>query len=104
MGVELDLPNGKNDGSVAGTRYFSCPQRYGLFARAEVVEVLEDRPAVRSYPGRQSTPSRAVAPSNSPKKESVLGRTLKVEASIFEFEKTRNQWSELCSEQICLFV
>lgn len=31
-GVELDDPVGKNDGSVAGKKYFRCLPRHGLFA------------------------------------------------------------------------
>nr|XP_006816774.1 PREDICTED: CAP-Gly domain-containing linker protein 1-like [Saccoglossus kowalevskii] len=31
-GVELDDELGKNDGAVAGTRYFTCKARHGLFA------------------------------------------------------------------------
>ncbi|XP_062573075.1 kinesin-like protein KIF13B isoform X4 [Saccostrea cucullata] len=33
VGVELDLPEGKNDGSVKGTRYFKCRSRHGIFVR-----------------------------------------------------------------------
>jgi len=32
-GVILDGPVGKNDGSVAGRRYFSCEVNHGIFAR-----------------------------------------------------------------------
>ncbi|XP_048248867.1 kinesin-like protein KIF13B isoform X7 [Haliotis rufescens] len=35
IGVELDLPEGKNDGSVNGVRYFKCRHRHGVFVRTE---------------------------------------------------------------------
>lgn len=32
-GIILDTPDGKNDGTVSGIRYFECAQDYGLFTR-----------------------------------------------------------------------
>ena len=35
----IDEPLGKNDGSVKGTRYFQCANRYGGFCRASNLQV-----------------------------------------------------------------
>lgn len=40
VGVELDTPAGKNDGSVNGVRYFTCTPLHGVFARAEKLSKL----------------------------------------------------------------
>lgn len=39
IGIELDEPTGKNDGSVKGKRYFECKANHGVFVRPERVEV-----------------------------------------------------------------
>ena len=37
-GIKLDGPLGKHNGKVSGTRYFTCPHRFGLFAPLHRVE------------------------------------------------------------------
>lgn len=39
IGLVLDEPTGKNDGSVGGNRYFDCIANSGVFVRPERVEV-----------------------------------------------------------------
>jgi tubulin-specific chaperone B len=38
VGVHLDEPVGKNDGSVKGQQIFECPRMHGAFARPEKIE------------------------------------------------------------------
>ena len=42
IGVELEDTRGKNDGSVGGKEYFSCPDNHGLFVRSTQVQVREE--------------------------------------------------------------
>ncbi|KAG0929272.1 hypothetical protein G6F29_012125 [Rhizopus arrhizus] len=39
VGIQYDEPLGKNDGSVQGERYFTCPKNYGGFVRPTKITV-----------------------------------------------------------------
>ncbi|CDH48503.1 hypothetical protein RO3G_09301 [Lichtheimia corymbifera JMRC:FSU:9682] len=53
-GIQLDIVGtGKNDGSVNGIRYFSCPPQTGLFVQASKVTSLN---------GRERSPSPRISP------------------------------------------
>ena len=41
IGVQYEEPLGKNDGSVAGKRYFTCPQLHGGFVKPGDVMVIQ---------------------------------------------------------------
>lgn len=66
IGVQLDTPNGKNNGEVAGVAYFRCKPKYGIFVRARQVQLIEKKSnSVRSVGGtpRKATTSSFTTPS-----------------------------------------
>ena len=48
VGVKLDEPTGKNDGTVKGKRYFECAANCGVLVRPERVEA-GDFPALDEF-------------------------------------------------------
>ena len=44
VGMELERPEGKNDGTVNGIPYFSCPPNCGLFVKASILKPEGNKP------------------------------------------------------------
>uniref|UniRef100_H3CNJ1 Dynactin subunit 1 n=1 Tax=Tetraodon nigroviridis TaxID=99883 RepID=H3CNJ1_TETNG len=48
VGVILNEPKGKNDGTVQGKRYFTCEENHGIFVRQSQIQVVDDGSAATS--------------------------------------------------------
>ncbi|KAI9106166.1 dynein associated protein-domain-containing protein [Phlyctochytrium arcticum] len=64
IGIELEAPKGKNDGSVQGTRYFTCEMEYGVFVRPSQVRGKDQPSASESNFAVPATPSARTRPSS----------------------------------------
>ncbi|XP_016418167.1 dynactin subunit 1a isoform X3 [Sinocyclocheilus rhinocerous] len=42
VGVILDEPKGKNDGTVQGKRYFTCEENHGIFVRQSQIQLMDE--------------------------------------------------------------
>ncbi|PWW73898.1 hypothetical protein C7212DRAFT_359190 [Tuber magnatum] len=72
LGVELDAPLGKNNGTIQGQRYFECEDRYGIFLRPSIARLME-RPVA---PPMRRPPVISPPPSNT----RIGGRPLSLRA------------------------
>uniref|UniRef100_A0A1A9ZAT9 CAP-Gly domain-containing protein n=1 Tax=Glossina pallidipes TaxID=7398 RepID=A0A1A9ZAT9_GLOPL len=53
IGVELDTPTGKNDGTVQGIQYFQCKAKHGIFVRSDKLILDKRGKAMRAYKAEQ---------------------------------------------------
>lgn len=73
VGVELDEPMGKNDGSVAGISYFVCEPNHGLFARPGALTLCEPEPEPPApAPARAASRTSVPAPARKTSRPSSL--------------------------------
>lgn len=80
-GIVLDEPIGKNDGSVAGVRYFQCEDGRGIFTRPSKLSktaLLE-----KDMNGRQASPTPAAGATSesAPSGTTSAGKSRTTEAS-----------------------
>ncbi|XP_026879429.2 dynactin subunit 1a isoform X1 [Electrophorus electricus] len=68
VGVILDEPKGKNDGTVQGKSYFTCKENHGIFVRQSQIQVIEDGGSSATSPdtpesGASRVPRKEIAES-----------------------------------------
>lgn len=57
IGVVLDEPKGKNNGSIKGSVYFTCPENYGMFVRpTQLLQLDEAGNAIEEIPSPDEKP------------------------------------------------
>uniref|UniRef100_A0A6P7G1R3 Dynactin subunit 1 n=1 Tax=Diabrotica virgifera virgifera TaxID=50390 RepID=A0A6P7G1R3_DIAVI len=99
IGLVLDEPKGKNNGSVKGQEYFKCEENYGMFVKENQVVALDQHG--KPVPAREPPPSkiarsRQSMPNMKPKittvrrKTSPQGSTLSASSSRMSLASSRH--------------
>ncbi|XP_023036901.1 kinesin-like protein KIF13B isoform X2 [Drosophila willistoni] len=78
IGVELDTPTGKNDGTVQGIQYFQCKPKHGIFVRADKLLLDKRGKAMRAYKAAEKSQIISKEMSSSMTRSKSRGESLNV--------------------------
>ena len=65
IGIEFEDASGKNDGSLQGQRYFSCPPAHGMFIRPDKLDIIDEstpKPTARLNGNANGTATKGKPP------------------------------------------
>ncbi|XP_047242258.1 dynactin subunit 1-like isoform X1 [Girardinichthys multiradiatus] len=94
VGIILDEPKGKNDGTVQGKRYFTCEENHGIFVRPSQIQVIEEGSPATSPETPESSSAKTLKQKDIPE----TPRTTKQTPANIKKSSTRRsaKWSTPC--------
>uniref|UniRef100_A0A665VFL9 Dynactin subunit 1 n=1 Tax=Echeneis naucrates TaxID=173247 RepID=A0A665VFL9_ECHNA len=84
VGVILDEPKGKNDGTVQGKRYFTCEENHGIFVRQSQIQVVEEGYSATSPDTPESGTSKVLKQKETPKTSKQEEESLRAQVKDLE--------------------
>uniref|UniRef100_A0A7N6FC61 Dynactin subunit 1 n=1 Tax=Anabas testudineus TaxID=64144 RepID=A0A7N6FC61_ANATE len=91
VGVILDEPKGKNDGTVQGKRYFTCEENHGIFVRQSQIQVVEDSSTASSPDAPESGSAKMTKMKGEHEEESLRAQVKDLEEKLETLKMKRTE-------------